>query len=268
MKNGNMRIIKMAAIIISLVILASIFTACDNTDYFLERYNVYNSAAEVENMSDKQLLEEVYLENKFYISDFYKPDDFGVKLKENEWWHQLQLNSVDTVEEARNEVDSFALMQNPASYTIDYIGENEYYYQFSLTYSAVNVPVTYIFRVIVYKESAKYCTFNSQDGYYYEIRALNKKAVLELCDLNTFFSVASLYSERVLYREISETEDEYIYTLYAAYIIGGDWGIDDTACLVKGGYKIDKISGEITRLESQTLKEVVIFGTAKDMLWE
>jgi hypothetical protein len=91
--------------------------------------------SEVENMTDEQLIRTLNNKDKFPIPGFCKPDDFGVELQDTERWHEIAFNSVSTIHEAEQEVELFALKQNPASYAIDYIGENDYYYEFKLMYT-------------------------------------------------------------------------------------------------------------------------------------
>jgi hypothetical protein len=228
-------------------------------DYRVGSNQVFLSENDVLNMSDKQLIEEAYGNIKFPIPDFYLPDDFGVAFEIGEVWTDTKLSSASSVEEARAAVESVALMQYSLSYSIDYIGENEYYYQFRLSYPSHNqTDLPYITRILVYKENAMYCTFNNRDGGAVEIRMLNPKSVTDLLDLSVFMSHYSWRSARAIHRELIETPNEYVYTYYTAFIVHGDWGMTDTACLSKTVVKVNKYNGKIQRLESQYLKQISI----------
>ena len=232
--------------------------------HYAESSHIYSDVLEIENMTDERLIEEAYGGTKVSVPDFYLPDDFGVEFEYGEYWPHVWLNSVSTADEAEEEAELFVLAQTPASYTIDYIGENEYYYQFKVKYSYQNPrPVTFIARIIVYKLSARYLTFDSQNGYYSEIRALDRNSVFELLDLETFLYHNPWRSARVIYRDLNETSGEYVYTYYRTSITRGDLGSPDVAHLEKVEIKINKITGEgILNPESQTLKTVVIPNTA------
>jgi len=225
--------------------------------------NITPTAYEViENMSNEQLIDAARGVKKFDVPDFCEPNDFGVTLGDEERWHVTMLNSVSSVEEARNEVINHALMQNPSEYKADYIGENDYYYEFGLTYKRGDGSA-FANRVIVFKTSAMFCSFNSRDGYYSELRALDEKSVSDLLDLKTFFSLNGIGSSRVIYRDFAETDREYEYTYYTAYIIYGDWGINDAATLTKTRIAVDKKTGEFLGTASENIKQTVIEGTAR-----
>jgi hypothetical protein len=235
---------------------------------------------EIENITDEELINLAYKKDKIAVSDFYTPDDFGIALKDKEWWHEVTLNPISTFEGAEEEVISFVFMQNPGSHTIDYIGENNFYYEFRVEYINRSweeylknrgeslEEYTYTSRIIVYKESAKYCTFNSQTGYYAEIRALDKDSVQNLLDLEAFMSNHQLYTANIIYRDFVETDNEYVYTYYRTYIAGGDYNVNCEAVLEKMETSINKKTGEYKGLwksgpaKSQKLKEVEIPGTA------
>ena len=235
---------------------------------------------EIENITDEQLINLVYKEDKIAVADFYTPDDFGVALKEKEWWHEITLNPISTFADAEKEVTSFVFMQNPGSHTIDYIGENDFYYEFRVEYINRSweeylkyhgkslEEYTYTSRIIVYKESVKYCAFNSQTGYYFEIRDLDKDSVKNLLDLDAFLCNHQFHSANIIYRDFVETDNEYIYTYYRTFITGNDWNVNCKAVLEKMETSVNKKTGEYIGLwkngpeKFQILKEVSIPGTA------
>jgi hypothetical protein len=228
-------------------------------------------------MTDEQLITEAYKKDnkdKFAVADFYIPYDVDVISKEHEWWQDVTLDSVLTFEEAEEQIMSFALKQRPESYTFEYIGDNDYYYEFRLVYTdrsyLTNELIYNIVHAIVYKESAKYITFNNQDGYYAEIRDLNRDSVKDLLDLMLFDSYLKWYGSRIIYRELAETDASYIYTYYGTYRITGDWGVNNSVVLEKAEIKVNKKNGTYDigwrspdTGKVQKLKEVVIPGTAR-----
>jgi hypothetical protein len=227
----------------------------------------FKSAAEIENMTDEQLIKEVNKGNRFDVADFRLPDDFGVSLQDNESWQHAKLNSVSSITDAEKEAKSFASAQNTGGYTADYIGENDYYYEYRLKYTGDHDTENLIStRIIVYKESAMFCAFNNKTGYYSEIRALDGDSVLYLLDLDVFFDVYNWDSARIIRREFNETASEYIYTYYRVSITSGDWELNDRAVLEKIKCGIDKTTGvKKCHDDSTVLKTVEIRGTAKKL---
>lgn len=235
---------------------------------------LYKSAKEVESISDERLINHYLQKDEFVIPDYYEPDDFGVRPEQGETWHEISSNSVCTADAAKDEADAFALKQKPASHTVDYIGENKYYYEFRLRYilGKTTESAVYTVRVIVYKDSAKYCGFSSQTGYFAEIRALDRSSVLELLDLEVFLH----YGVRnTLYRELTETGGEYIYTLYRIGGGSGDWGVNDRVTLEKITLAVNKKTGAYKTIKSkdfnasqrQVLKDLEVPGTAKRLIF-
>lgn len=208
--------------------------------------------------TDERLIAHLYDGYEISETDWYMPDDFGIPLESGEMWHQTQLKSAATEAEAYNEVVSFGLMQNPASYTAVYIGENNYYYQYKLAYESAYSGYTYTYRVIVYKDSVKSCSFNNKTGYTLKIRDLTAATVTDLLDLETFFYCDRWLSATAGSRELIETTGTFVYTWYLSYISYGDWGVSDTAYLEKRTFVVDKTTGLIVTLPAETVKTVTL----------
>jgi hypothetical protein len=79
---------------------------------------------------------------------------------------------------------------------------------------------------------------------------LNREPVIGLLDLDVFFMHYSWSSAKVIYRELNETDDEYIYIYYTASITRGDWNLNDMAVLQKTELRVNKATGEYTDLKS------------------
>ena len=227
----------------------------------------FTNERDVERMTDARLIREARGDNKFDVADFRTPDDFGVALENLEYWHQIRTNSVSSVADAEKEVKSVFLKQNADDYKTDFIGENDYYYQFRLRYTGEpDETHTMFLRIIVYKTSARFCSFNSKTGYYSEIRFLDRNSVLYLMDLEVFFDIYNWNSARVLYRKFEETDKEYTHTYYRISITDGDWDVNDKAVLERIKCGVDKSGGVKTCYEDSTvLKTAEISGTARKL---
>lgn len=68
----------------------------------------------------------------------------------------------------------------------------------------------------------------------------------------------------MLYREVMEAEDCYLYTYYYAYMVYGDFGIDNEVQLCKQVIAIDKESHEVYYRNEERIKEVILVGSAQD----
>jgi hypothetical protein len=216
-----------------------------------------------EEMTDKQLLAEAQKQDKFPVKGFYVPDTFGVKMKENESWQQVWMNSARTQEEARDAVENYVDRQSFHSYEITYIGQKDYYYQFRLTcYGHSYYDYVYNYRMIVWKADALLCSFNDVTWYNFEIRKLDKTSVRNILDL--FFYNYTFESARIIHRELTEDSAYFYYTFYETSIMRGNWGMSDTANLAKKQSRISKQTGKLERdYFYETIKSVTIPGTKK-----
>ena len=117
-----------------------------------------------------------------------------------------------------------------------------------------NIPRAYRF---VYMKTFAMCNYDN--GYRVMLLGeLNKDYVQQQLD---YFMIGADY-HTTIYRQTEETEDSYIYTYYSVCISGGDWGIDDEVVLCKETIKVDKETHILYFDYSESIKSVVIPGTA------
>jgi len=215
----------------------------------------FNSDEEVENMTDAQLLALVAQTERFTIdvSDFYSFEDFGIPLKDYEYYYSTVL-SVSSATQALAQIKERADVQDAQS--IEYIGENKYCYIIRV------VNPTRARRYVVYKEEAM-----NRDNINIKFNFLDSKSVLELLDLK-LMSDFMTNDLRFIYRDFEEAGNEYIYTLYSTEKQIGDFGMSDRATLRKLVIKIDKNTGEYMKVGyfypfGGLLKEIIIPGTQR-----
>lgn len=88
---------------------------------------------------------------------------------------------------------------------------------------------------------------------------LTQEYVEEQLDIYLLPKVGSM-----LYREVTEDEECYLYTYYYAYMVYGDFGIDNEVQLCKQVITIDKESHEVYYRNEEKIKEVILVGSAQD----
>ncbi|MDR2559061.1 MAG: hypothetical protein LBC86_05905 [Oscillospiraceae bacterium] len=167
---------------------------------------------EIENMTDEEFLE-MFLNDEFLIPDIYMPDDFGIRLLADEsftysYGNQDMITSAESAEQHIREVWESSQVQITA---LDYIGENDYYYSFHsiMTWDG---GYTALHRHLIFKSNAVF--------------SHNSRAVIGMLDKQSFTDVADIMFSAmwfglpevntVIYREVEETEDTYVYTYYLA----------------------------------------------------
>jgi len=215
---------------------------------------IWTSEEEVLNMSNKDLIKEVQRKGKICISDFYEPDIFGNELVKDEWWKEFQTKSVNNKNDAENEIiSSYIDRWSISSYRLDFIGENEYYYQFQLEYSD---SIKRTVRCIVYNENIIFYTSYSQTGYFFEFRFINEITIKNLLDLQAFFDNNHRHSQRIIYRNVVETENNFIYNYYIVFVSSGDWNTDDEAVLEKREITVNKNTGECDLMKRTEIKRI------------
>lgn len=69
-------------------------------------------------------------------------------------------------------------------------------------------------------------------------------------------------SNKMMYREVTEQENRFVYTQYYYGMVSGDYGVDSEACLYKNMVTIDKKSRKVYFCNPEKIKRVTIPGSA------
>lgn len=126
-----------------------------------------------------------------------------------------------------------------------YCGENEDYLMYSIRYtenreyydndSLVSKKIPRAYRIIYPKRK---CSVQSDAGLCMGIVGeLTAETVYRCMDLSS-----ALSDEPVVYRSFHEESTTYVYEAYIVQIAYGDWGLDDSVCIQKETYTVDKIT--------------------------
>lgn len=191
----------------------------------------------LENISDEELIELSHHNEETLNNNLHKFDDFSVKLIQGEKWDEYNcyFGSFSSLEEAKE----VALKYLGKNKEIEFIGENDIYYQFRIKKG------NSLIREIFYKDSvikfSKDSFLDKNDKYGYYIR----NAVFQKLDYNTVLTIMDLENRDAIYRYFKESHDEYIYTKYTITIVYGDWGLNNRVLLKKHISKISKSTGKI-----------------------
>jgi hypothetical protein len=199
-------------------------------------------ADKIENMTDEELLAiALGLEHDFILPEHHMFDDFGVPLKEGRGWPYgeqeewaVMFYSADSREEAEQSITDRIIRHDDEEmsieYSLEYIGENDYYYAFRLEYTmevtdeysellgwngitrAVSLQRMIVYKADVIRRGGDVGTWYS----YFPPESLDFETILHILDLETFSPAA--YGE-VVYRDFTENEDKFIYTYYDVRIV-------------------------------------------------
>jgi len=208
------------------------------------------AASEVERMTDEQLFAIARQESHFHdIPDFHMPELFGVPLEqwdeenyENERWLVATLDSATTREEAIEEIERFInSRENTDSYTIEFVGENKFYFTFRLQYTWTQRwypfdSITRTQRVLILNDNIKNNYFRQR-----YFRTLDKDTIATVLDIETY--LFCIGHDRVFHRQIEETRTQFIYTYYTVIGSGAVW---DTITLARSQIRINKATGEFS----------------------
>jgi len=279
---------KTIAFLLSAVFLMALL-GCNNSRTEGSNSDIFENIYEIEYMTNEQLIElaqdlltGLNLVSKFDVPNFLKPDDFEVEIGSDvDWekWIQTQI-SVNSRNNAKKEAENFFKRYDKFhDFTIDFLGENDYYYSFRATYiQEYSVSLadggsdggseTQAYRYLIYKNRA--VDYTSDGVPQLAKQMLNKKSVRDILDLITYFYVSDYYNydrhkelTRVIYRQVEETDNHgggFIYTYYfitiginpddltnAEWYYSAQLGIHNTFINGKTG-QISNLSSDIQRI--------------------
>gem|GEM_PF-4951750 len=248
-------------------------------------------AEEIENMSDEQLIAESKNQGKFADVEFNWFDDFGVPFISkdymahrdgktpavaHEYFSSGGRKSAKSREEAEQKVVDLIKQQNYKYYTVEYLGENDYYYMFRSEYRRdCFFQSLFIWRHYIIKEDIAYFTFlqGNSRPFYSEIRKLDAETVFNFLDLRLRPEWEQSRSNpsipvRTIHRNFTETEDSFLYTQYIVTIDSRNGHKQPvSAVLQKVVTTVCKTTGQYGS-ETFDLKAADIPGTVIRYYWE
>ncbi|MCL2053079.1 MAG: leucine-rich repeat domain-containing protein [Oscillospiraceae bacterium] len=257
-------------------------------DINLEDFWVYEKSdkcKEIENMTDEELIEIANaILNKddlpqMNIPDFYMPDAFPLPLGNESWTYfndtfSSREAAVNALREhiAEDWTDQDNLPANGYNRILSkfiYLGENDYYYHFYFeiehTFAGfTGGNYTSKVRMLMFKDSFISAVFGRYGSVSMTLKNVpDKDSVLEILDMITFLEIRGSYRgvPPYIHREIQETEDEYIYTLYYVGIGDMDWGLPLIAYLSRRDIYVNKLTGDIAKRD-EGIKNLDIPGTS------
>ena len=275
---------KIGIAIFSIAVLILGVTACADQDTtagdneFAIIQNIELTEDQIVDLA-QELLSQFNIESMFDVPDFFKPDDFGVELGSGVDWERLRQvqASGSSRESAEQEAVNFFEWRygSHLEHTIEFIGENEYYYAFRIIYeqemrvspvegSHFGVPVTSAARYIVYKDSAVYFTSDGVPQITSQMR--NRDSIRDILDTITFFYARESFFygrhpdvTRIINRQIAETADHGGGFIYIYHFIDIVWCEQTTSLYAEFGAHhlfIDRDIGAISVLLSEVIRAV------------
>lgn len=216
----------------------------------------------IENITDEQLVEIAYGSNGILSTDLHDFDTFSVDFLKGESWYGSDIwlaGSVSSLEKAKEIALDFATSDRYTDYSIEFIGENDLYYQLRVKQG----PDAY--RMNFYKDSV--IKFSEGDSNYYggKTHYSFSNVIFQKLDYDTVLTIMDLQNRDALYRYFEEKDNEYIYTLYRITTVGGDWGVNSTVSLTKYVTKISKKTGTIETYKTNIKNDVTIPNSAPKM---
>jgi len=88
----------------------------------------------------------------------------------------------------------------------------------------------------------------------------NPVQIKQIMDYEYYNETYDIFRSKLLYSEVVEAENSYIYKSYGIRGVGGDWGIQDKISLIRTIWVIDKSTGEMALSSKITLKTIYVDG--------
>ncbi|MCL2638806.1 MAG: M23 family metallopeptidase [Oscillospiraceae bacterium] len=213
----------------------------------------FMTAEEIKSMTDEEFLT-AFLNNEFIIPDIFMPDDFGIPLLEGESysWQTMLPGGAVSLESAEQSLRDFWEDAGAQFTALEFTGENQYYYSFH-TDMIWNGGYTQATRILIFKNSAM---SGGQIFFDIEIHMLDKQSFTDIADIMFSAMWFTLPGDnRVIYRDVEETEEAYIYT----YILAEKGPNEDIISLTERVNVVSKSTGRFIGYETITkLKRVSV----------
>ena len=158
---------------------------------------------------------------------------------------------------------------------VEYIfcGENDWYIEYSIRYTDVRTWYSYSNHNVLkteripraYRYVYMKTMIESVEDKWLLLGELDADYVQQQLDLFIWARNANIYGEHILYREVIETEDKYVYSYLHTSHGSADWDVNATATVERDAWTVDKQTHEIQSTllwMTEPIKKVEIEGTA------
>ena len=98
------------------------------------------------------------------------------------------------------------------------------------------------------------------DNEYAIFKTKEPELIKQIMDYRYYNSSHDILGSKLLYSEVVENDDAFVYKSYGTMLIGGDFGLQDEISLIKTIYKINKSTGELILSSSETIKTIFVDG--------
>lgn len=217
----------------------------------------------METLTHEQIIElaQLDLRAEDIIEDYTVIDDMGVPFA-GSFDIMLVPEGVDFEAYCADEKNYPMCYDEYENGVIEKLGENDIYSEWSNTYTEIrtlyeNDVLTKMYIDRAYRRVFMK-NFTERDGARFYTGEMTSESVKENFDILS----EKEYGNK-LCRKITETDDSFVYKYYNIHIVGGDWGLNDTAVLGRYSCTVSKSDGSFNsepHLEWETSAE--IFGSA------
>lgn len=218
----------------------------------------------METLTDEQITElaQINFCSEDMIEDYTVIDDMGVPFSDGGYDIMLVPDGVDFEAYCADEKNYPMYYDEYENGVIEKLGENGIYSQWSNTYTEIRTIYENDILTAKYIDRAYMRVFMKnfadRDGAMFYTGEMTAESVKENFDV---FSVKE-YGNK-LCRRVTETADSFVYEYYNIYVVGGDWGLNDTAVLGRYSYNVSKSDGSFNAGPyTESVRETEIYGTA------
>lgn len=252
----------------------------------------FNSMEEAEQISDSDLIYIAQQDGNAAYTDIEEFDLFGVELLDDpdseyplDSFHLKTIKSAEEIDilsyidseeikriadkENRDFVEK-QRSQKPGDETgdipedVEYIfcGENDWYIEYSIRFTDVRTMYSGSSLVTFRIPRAYRFIYMKTMSNGFLMGELSAEYVQQQLDLLIWTQHSNICGEHILYREVTETEDAYVYSYLYTSCSSADWNVNATAYLQTETWTVDKQTHGLNCSPIGTIKEVEIEGTA------
>ena len=165
--------------------------------------------------------------------------------------------SAASSDDARAVLDSQYNDEYNRTNRLEMTAENDMYFLFDVGWLYMDSDYQYTETCLLFKESF-------YDSAVRKFGNVNEDAIKTAFEASIYEGVCNTVGSKMLESTVGREGDNYVYKCYEFYVVGGDWGLDDTLHLVLTTVTVNASSGDVVEHDETTVKKITMQGTATD----